>query len=217
VKVSEDLPDYGAELWRGVTMLRVRLKEMESLSGLMLLLTSEASAFPWRKPPLASGATQGAIDAATGLEGITIPAGYTWSTLSYWWAFDQPIRGLEYIDGQLFTSLHEKSSVSHYEHDILPEYYAFDPLGLISHTHGYTFQNLGSLDMEGFFSAPYLLLEVGTERVEEKTVKCSFCGAESVVDRRATRVRCPVCDQVSFYWPRLFGTRERALVEVVEP
>jgi hypothetical protein len=217
VKVSEDLPDYGAELWRGATMLRVRLKEMESFGALLLLLTSEASAFPWRKPPLASGATQKAIDAATGQEDITIPAGYTWSVLSYWWAFDQPIKGLEYVDGQLYTMLFEKSSVSHYEHDLLPEYYVFDPLGLTSHTHGYACKNLGSLDVEGFFNAPFIMVEVGTERVEEKTVRCSFCGTESVVDRRATRVRCPSCDQVSFYWPRLFGTRERALVEVVEP
>jgi len=208
-------PDYKGEFWRGGVYHRVRLKGDESMRGMALLLTDIPSAFPWRKAPLASGSSQKAIDVTTGLEDTTIPEGYTWAYLSYWWSFDQPFIAYEYLDDEPMTALAENSFVSHYEHDIGLDYWGFDPTGVSSHTRCYEFTNLGAQDMKGYFSALFMIIEAGTERSETKMVKCSFCGAQREVNRRATKVRCPECGQVSFYWPQLFGEKEKALAEVI--
>lgn len=213
---SSGFPDYLSEVWRGAVSLRLQIKENESLSGLMMLLTDEASVFNYAVAPLASGGTQKAIDIVTGLEDTTIPAGYTWSVLSYWWAFNRPFKGMEYRDAQPFSSLREKGFVSHYEHDVLPTYYPYDPTGASAHTFGYTLTNLADDDIEGFFNTLFLIREVGTDRLNFKLVKCKYCGAEREVNRRATKVRCEECGQITFHAPRLWGPKERPLTKVIE-
>lgn len=196
--------------------LGIRIKENETINGLLMLLTDEASLFSWVQDPLPSGDTQKAIDATTGQEDTTIPAGYTWHILSYWWAFNRPFKGMEYIDSQPTTSLHESSFISHYEHDILPNYFGLDPTGATSHTHGYTLTNLGAEDMEGYFNAIFIVTEVGTDRKNFKLVRCKYCGAEREVNRRATKVRCEECGLITIYMPQLFGPRERPFTRVIE-
>jgi len=213
---SSGAPDYLTEVWRGAMSLRLRLKENETVNALMILLTDEASLFGHVKPVLASGGTQKAIDATTGLEDTTIPAGYSWTVISYWWAFDRPFKGMEYIDAQPFTSLQESSFISHYEHDILPDFFALDPTGASPHTHGYTFTNLGGDDMAGYFNSVFIITEVGTQRSNFKIVGCKYCGAEREVNRRATRVRCEECGLITMYMPRLFGTKEKPFTKVIE-
>jgi len=185
---------------------RIVLQPNETLIFIALLMTDEASPFPFVKPPLPPGDTYHAVDVFTGLDTpYTIPKGYTWAVLGYWWSFDQRVEGKMYYDGFHAESLYEEAYRTHYEHTIMPDYNMADPTGASAHTIDYTFTNLGSSDMKGYFWVTGKLIMVGTEKPETKKVKCKHCGHEHIVDRRATWVTCPKCGLKTLYYPILFG------------
>lgn len=182
----------------------------------MLLMTAEASTAPWRRDPLASLDTAYAVDSSTGLANITVPLSHTLNVLFYRWTFDGPVLGRELWDTQLVADLHESSFRLTYFAGIRPNYSSWDPTGAAAHTWGASFKNMGAAVLEGSFQAPFILEEVGTQRAETKRVKLVCGHGEREVPRQATRVRCPVCGGVSLYAPRLYGMREKAIVEVIE-
>jgi len=214
--MTSGLPDYQIEIWRANNTLGTELKEDETLGGISLLLSADASFMPYYKPPLAPGETVKAVDVSTGVDDVIIPKGYTLSVLINNWSFSRPVIGHESWDGMIISNTHESSFLKTFFSVLTPNYSFFDPTGAAAHTWSVDWTNLGDADMEGMYAASFILKEVGTERAETKTVRCNRCGAERVVDRRATWVRCHGCGQVGFYMPRLFGMREKAITEVIE-
>ena len=200
-------PDYEAMVYSGDVSHRIVLNYNEAVVRLALLATPVASLYPHRMAPLASGVETNVIDTATGLPTPwACPAGYTWSTLSYWWAFDQPYIGRQYVDGQMGTSLHEAAYVTHYEHDIMENFFPLDPTGLVGHTLDFTFINDGVADMSGYFMWTGKLITTATPPYPDlKEVKCSHCGFLHDVNRKLGRVKCPDCKLDTIYSPILFG------------
>lgn len=212
--MPEGLPDHHILLWRAPVYHRIVLKDTEALLHLVLMPDAEASPYPYRTDAISGGSSEYAIDATTGTTTQTVPAGYTWGIYYYWWAFNAIVKGMEYLDNYLFASLFNASHVSHYEHDIGEDRYAGDPTGASAHTRRWLFKNLSGHDCEGFFHEIIKITEVGTERFQTKTVRCRNCKEERVVERQATMVKCPVCDEVTIYFPVLFG-KEKPITELI--
>lgn len=200
-------PDFERLIYKGDVSHRVVLSYNEAVVRLALLASAVASTWPHRVAPLASGVETHVIDCATGLPTPwTCPVGYTWTALSYWWAFDQPCIGRLYMDGQLGSSLHENAYDTHYEHDIFEDYFAIDPTGVFPHTLDFTFINDGVADMSGYFMWMGKLITTATPPYPAlKEVKCSHCGFLHKVDRKLGRVKCPDCKGETTYFPILFG------------
>ena len=212
--MAYDHPDWQLEIWRGGVAHRIAMDGRESLRHLAIFADALASTFPHRVPPLAGGANVWAIDPTTGLPALTCPAGSTFTPFSYAYAADETMKGVTYFDGQPFASFFVDTYTTHYQHEIAPDYYEPDPFGLLPHVLSVNLINQSANVMEASFMVGIKFIVVGTERPETKTVKCRVCGHEHVVDRRATRVRCPECEELTMYYPILYGG-ERPIVEEV--
>lgn len=171
------------------------------------MLTNHANAYPTAsEAPLASGAYASLYNASTGLNGAhTVPANYTLSVLTYWWSFYRPVMMRTLIDNYLVQEWFHYTMDSHYEHDLLEDYNPLDPTGQTSHTFEWQVTNLAAEALRGYYVIITKLIEAGTVRPENKTVKCSYCGHLHEVLRSATRVTCPKCGMTQIYDPILFG------------
>ena len=200
-------PDYQETVYSGSVAHRIVLSANEAAVRLGLLMSPIASPYPHYKVPLASGLTYHVVDLATGVDTPwTCPVGYTHTILSYWWAFNQPAEGLQYLDAALLSSLHEMAYDPHYEHDIFEDYNPLDPTGLLPHTMDFTITNNGMANMSGYFMCIGKLKEIGTPPFPDtKEVKCIHCNYTHRVDRKLGKVKCPKCGKETIYMPIIFG------------
>ncbi len=204
---KEGKPDYQETVHKADVSDRIVLNTNEAVIRLGLLMTPVPSPYPHYKVPLPSGNVYQVVDLATGVDTpYTIPVGYTFSILSYWWAFKQPVTGYMYLDTFILSSLQDEAFEPHYERDVLEDYLATDPTGLAAHTLGYTCTNEGTRDMEGYFMFVGKLREVGTPPFPDlKEVRCVHCGHMHKVDRKLGKVECPKCAGETTYMPIIFG------------
>lgn len=210
-------PDYEKIMHRGAVAQRIILKADETLVLMGLLCDATASPYPHAGAPLAVGETRSAIDLATGLDVYAIPIGFSSDIYFYWWSFDRAIKGCQLVDGFLFSTLHEAGHVSHYENEIGPAGIPVDPTGITAHTLGYTAENRGDDVNAGYYMTIHKLFPVSTPPLPEvKTIRCKYCGSETIVDRKTTEHACSECGLTTLYFPRVHGSDLGALHEEAE-
>lgn len=212
--MAYDHPDWQLEIWRGGIATRIALDGRETLRHLAIFADALPSLFPHRVAPIIAGGNVWAIDPTTGLPQVTCPAGSTFTPYQYAYAADQTMKGVTYIDGQPFASFFVDTYTTHYEDEISPEYYEADPFGVLPHVLSVNLINQSANVMEASFMISVKFVVVGTTIAEMKEVKCRVCGHLHEVNRRATRVRCPECKELTMYYPILYGG-ERPIVEEV--
>lgn len=197
-------PDYSKEISIGRERPGITLKYNQSLKIFGVVFSSIPSPFPTVKSPLAAGAMAHAVDYETGLDmPYTVPQGFTMTSLSGTYSFNQDAILRVFFDTYMVTSLGAPAGGGVlYVAEILGwGTYLLDPTGASSHLYDVQITNQGGDNLEGAGSVLAILEAVGTQPPPTtKTVKCKFCAHEETVPRETTEWICPKCNQLNIYF-----------------
>lgn len=204
--MSRGSKDYTLDVHRAAVYNLYKLRANESLVALATVFSDEASLFSFVKGVLASGNTAHLVDTATGSDTpYTIPAGYEFTAVMFWYSFDQPLEVRIYVDTQLYAKDYPEVPGTWYENDVVTfQVGLIDPTYASAHSFDLTMKNLGALDLKGEGFVGCILEAMGTPPLPAtKTVKCKWaCPGFAEVPVDATRWTCPICGKETWFYGR---------------
>jgi len=157
-------PDYSIDIGKSTASANVikeyKLKPNEKLKIFQLVFTDVTSAYPFVRSPLAPTERVSLMDGETGLPmPFTVPAGYDFRVLKYWFNSNESLRLEMYFDGQLISTMFPGDLYTYFEQDVaLFRVSWFDPDLSSSHTMDIQAVNEGTTDAYGH-AIVYAILE----------------------------------------------------------